>query len=148
MAKSFKRYLLAEVAFIGGTLLAVGSVITSDDLGEFKDPKDGKIKAVKPPASSIEIDADGRPVSSEDAEAYADLVGQMPAPRAQVMPFAPGGGEAMPAQQPGGLQLAGNQLNQPSAVAPQRRGGAGDVNAAAEKAADALAAKAEAAAKE
>lgn len=137
MAIKFKRFLLSEVAFIGGTLLAPGSVVTSDDLGTFKDPKDGKEKAVKPPASSIEIDENGRPVSDDDADAYASLVGTLPAPAAEIQPFTVGGGQAMPSQAPGGPQLAGNQLGQPSPVAPTRRGGNGDVNKAAEAAASA-----------
>lgn len=137
MAAKFKRFLLSEVAFIGGTLLAPGSIVTSDDLGTFKDPKDGKEKPVRAPASAIEVDESGRPVSSDDADAYASLVGSMPAPAAEIAPFAPGGGQAMPSQQPGGVQLAGQQVNQPSPVAPTRRGGNSDVNKAAEAAASA-----------
>lgn len=138
MAKAtFKRYLLTEVAFIGATLLAVGSVVTSDDLGEYKDPDDGKMKPVRPPASSIEIDENNRPVSKEDADAYVALIGSLPAPAAEIQPFTPGGGQAMPSQAPGGPQLAANQISQPSPVQPTRRGGNGDVNKAAEAAASA-----------
>lgn len=137
MAIKYRRFLLAEVAFIGGTLLAAGSVVTSEDLGEFKDPKDGKIKAVKPPLSSIEIDEAGRPVTAEGAEAYAQLVGSLPPAPAEVMPFTPGGGQALASQAPGGVQLAGQQLPQAAPEAPKRRGGNTDVNAAAEAAASA-----------
>lgn len=142
MAK-YRRFLLTEVSFIGGTLLVPGSVVTSEDLGEYKDPEGGKLKPVRPPASSIEIDANGQPVSSDDAESYTALVGSLPTPAAQVQPFAPGGGVASPTQAPGGPSIAANQLAQPSPVAPSRRGGNGDVNKAAEDASAALAAKAD-----
>lgn len=137
MAIKYRRFLLAEVAFIGGTLLAAGSVVTSDDLGEYKDPKDGKLKPVKPPMSSIEIDEAGRPVTAEGAEAYAALVGSLPPAPAEIQPFTPGGGQALPSQGPGGVQLAGQQLPQAAPEAPKRRGGNTDVNAAAEAAASA-----------
>ena len=138
------RFLLTEVAFIGGTLLTPGSVITSEDLGTYKDPQDGKQKGVRPPASSIAIDENGQPLSKEDADNYAALVGSLPPPVAQIQPFTAGGGEAFPSQPPGGPMLAANQLGQPSAVAPTRRGGNGDVNKAAEDATAALSAKADA----
>lgn len=134
---AYKRYMLAEVAFIGGTLLAVGSIVTSDDLGTYKDPKTGKKKPVRPPASSIEVDENNRPVSAEDGDNYAQLVGTLPAPAADIAPFTPGGGQGMPAQPPGSVQLAAQQVSQPSPVAPSRRGGNSDVNKAAEAAASA-----------
>lgn len=137
MALKYRRFLLAEVAFIGGTLLAAGSIITSDDLGEYKDPKDGKPKPVKPPLSSIEIDENGRPVTAEGMEAYTSLIGSLPPAPADIQPFTVGGGQALPTQAPGGVQLAGQQLSQPAAVAPTRRGGNTDVNKAAEAAASA-----------
>jgi len=144
MATKYRRFLLTEVSFIGSTLLVPGSVVTSDDLGEYKDPVDGKLKPVRPPASSIEIDADGRPVSKDDAESYSALVGSLPPAAPEAAAFAPGGGVASPTQAPGGPSIAANQLAQPSPVAPTRRGGNGDVNKAAEDATAALAAKADA----
>ncbi len=110
MAKA-KRWMLAEVGFFG-SLLAVGSIITQEDLGYGTDEK-GKKVAIKPPKSAIEVDELGRPVSDEDAAKYAEIFGgNVGVEIAAVAPFAPNptAPQAAPAQAPGGLQLAEGAL--------------------------------------
>jgi hypothetical protein len=73
------RYILTEPAFIGGVLLAAGSIITDDDLpeappvdaatGRVQTDDKGKPEApVKsaPPRSAIEVDENGVPVDDAD----------------------------------------------------------------------------------
>lgn len=108
MSKAVYGWMLASTGFFG-SLLAPGSIITQDDLGYAEVPvkdKEGKPTgktervAVKPPRDAIEIGADGKPVNSDDEQAYAEIFG------AAAIPF----GGAAPAQSPGGLQLAANNL--------------------------------------
>lgn len=141
MAK-VKIYMLTQAAFIAGTLLAPGSRITSEDLGTFKDG-DGKDQPVRPPSTAIEVDARGAPVSEDDASAYEAMLSAAPIDPGLVSPVSIGaGGIGAPAQAPGGVHLAANQLVQPGAVQPQRRGGgksAGDASGAGNASAEAAA---------
>lgn len=100
-----KRWILANVAFIASSLVAAGSVITEEDLGKVKvtDPETGKQKLVpvKPPHDAIEIDAKGNPKDDSRADDLANLIGSL-----AVL----SGAAAAPAQTPGGVSLAANQL--------------------------------------
>lgn len=138
-----KYYRLTEVSFIGGSLLAPGSFITSADLGIVKNAK-GEEEYVRPGATMVEVDEAGNPVN--DAEA-AKLQGAAAA--LVEVPL-----NTAPTQAPGGVSLAANSLRtapegaadavlamqqdnldkapepagaitagQPLAEAPQRRGG-------------------------
>lgn len=124
MAKAkFRRWVLTEPAFIAATLLAAGSIITSDDLGTGKS-KEGKAEPVAPPSTAIEIDDKGNPVSEADNHALDALVNAGPAPAELIAPISPGAGAVgAPAQAPGGVQLAANALEAPSTLAVNRRGG-------------------------
>lgn len=112
MAK-LRHFILTDVSFIGGVLLAAGSRITSDDLGTYVDPADGKTKPVKPGETLVEVDETGAPVNDRDYDrlrtVLADVAG---VPIAPVMPFAPNAtkAQAAPAQPPGGVAIAENQL--------------------------------------
>lgn len=103
-----QRWMLASVGFFG-SLLAPGSIITQDDLGfvTVKD-EDGKEKRepVKPPRDAIEIDEAGNPVDKRRSDDMAEILGHA------AIPF----GGAAPAQSPGGLQLAANNLNNLPAI--------------------------------
>ena len=105
-----KHFVLSEVSFIGGALLAVGSRVTSDDLGTYIDAKDGKEKEVSPGRTLIEIDGDtGQPVNKGDYAALQGIAGSLSVePIAAVAPFAPHPTRAQgaPAQPPGGVSLA------------------------------------------
>lgn len=100
-----KRWILANVAFIASSLVAAGSVITQEDLGKVKvtDAETGKEKLVnvKPPHDAIEIDGNGNPIDKAKAEDLANLIGSL---------AIHAGGAAAPAQTPGGVSLAANQL--------------------------------------
>lgn len=100
-----KRWILANVAFIASSLVAAGSVITEEDLGKVKvtDPETGKQKLVpvKPPHDAIEIDAKGNPKDDSRAADLANLIGSL---------AVSSGAAAAPAQTPGGVSLAANQL--------------------------------------
>ena len=136
MAK-FRRYILTEPAFIAGTLLALGSRVTSEDLGSFTDPVTKKEVAIKPPASSIEIAENGDALTAEDHATLVELLaGIAPAVQAPISPFnaeaayLPQGAPAKPA---GGSIFAAGDL--PQAAAPSRRGGRSNSDASAEAAA-------------
>lgn len=141
MAK-LKIYMLTQAAFIAGTLLAPGSRITSDDLGTFKDG-DGKDQPVRPPSTAIEVDANGQPVSDEDGAAFEAMLSAAPIDPDLISPVSIGaGGIGAPAQAPGGVHLAANQLAQPGAVQPTRRSGSkssGDASGAGNATAEAAA---------
>lgn len=100
-----KRWILANVAFIAGSLVAPGSIITEEDLGkvETKDEETGKTKLVpvKPPHDAIEIDAKGNPKDSDRAGDLSELLGTL---AIHV------GGASAPAQTPGGVSLAANEM--------------------------------------
>lgn len=100
-----KRWILANVAFIASSLVAAGSIITQEDLGKVKvtDAETGKEKLVdvKPPHDAIEIDEKGNPKNRAQAEDLANLIGSL---------AIHAGGAAAPAQTPGGVSLAANQL--------------------------------------
>lgn len=136
MAK-FRRYILTEPAFIAGTLLAVGSRVTSDDLGSFTDPVTKKEVAIKPPASSIEIDENGDALTAEDHATLVELLaGIAPAHQAPISPFNADAAylpQGAPAQPAGGPMFAAGDL--PQAAAPSRRGGRSNSDASAEAAA-------------
>lgn len=131
MAKA-QRWILASVGFFG-SLLAPGSIITQEDLGfatvKEKDEngvETGKEKrvAVKPPRDAIEINERGEPVHARDAQTFAEIFGTA------AIPF----GGAAPAQSPGGLQLAANNLNNLPAITaghpnPADLAGAGNFDA-------------------
>lgn len=109
-----KHFVLSGVSFIGGALLAVGSRVTSDDLGTYIDPKDGEEKDVTPGRTLIEIDgATGQPVNKADYAALQGIAGSLSVePIAAVAPFAPNPTKAQgsPTQPPGGVSLANNAL--------------------------------------
>lgn len=100
-----KRWILANVAFIASSLVAPGSIITEEDLGTtiVKDPETGKEKEVKvkPPHDAIEIDADGNPKDKDRAGDLSNLIGSL---------AVHSGGASAPAQTPGGVSLAANEL--------------------------------------
>lgn len=100
-----KRWILANVAFIASSLVAPGSIITEEDLGTtiVKDPETGKEKEVKvkPPHDAIEIDANGNPKDKAQAGTLSELIGSL---------SIHAGGAAAPAQTPGGVSLAANEL--------------------------------------
>lgn len=99
-----KRWILANVAFIASSLVAAGSIITQEDLGKVKITDDAgkeKLVNVKPPHDAIEIDENGNPVDKRQAEDLANLIGSL---------AIHAGGAAAPAQTPGGVSLAANQL--------------------------------------
>lgn len=100
-----KRYMLTEPAFIGTALLAAGSIITDDDLPEGQEAEPGHYEGSgdqrvwipprlipgtsmrsPPPASAIEVDANGVPKRKEDA-GFAAL--RIPTEIAPVSPHAP-----------------------------------------------------------
>lgn len=121
-----QRWMLASVGFFG-SLLAPGSVITQDDLGfaKVKD-EDGKerLVAVAPPRDAIEVDEAGQPVDKRRSDDMAEILGYA------AIPF----GGAAPAQSPGGLQLAANNLNNLPAITaghpnPADLAGAGNADA-------------------
>lgn len=108
MSKKAYGWILASTGFFG-SLLAPGSIITQDDLGYALVPvkdADGNLTgkedrvAVKPPRDAIEIGNDGKPIHDKDQQSYAEIFGSA------AVPF----GGAAPAQSPGGLQLAANNL--------------------------------------
>ena len=100
-----KRWILANVAFIGSSLVAPGSIITEEDLGTtlVKDQETGKEKEVKvkPPHDAIEIDAKGNPKDEGRAGDLSNLIGSL---------AINSGAASSPAQTPGGVSLAANQL--------------------------------------
>lgn len=100
-----KRWILANVAFIASSLVAPGSIITEEDLGTVlvKDPETGKEKEVKvkPPHDAIEIDANGNPKDKDRAGDLSNLIGSL---------AVHAGGASAPAQTPGGVSLAANEL--------------------------------------
>lgn len=100
-----KRWILANVAFIASSLVAPGSIITEEDLGkvEVKDEETGKTKLVqvKPPHDAIEIDANGNPKDKGRADDLSTLIGSL---------AVHSGGASAPAQTPGGVSLAANEL--------------------------------------
>lgn len=83
-----KRFILEEPHFIGGTLLAAGSIVNEAELGEFK--KDGKTHKVEPGQFLIEVNAKGEPVKNEDRERLQNLgISAVPIEVAPVAPHAP-----------------------------------------------------------
>lgn len=136
MAK-LRRFIITEPAFIAGSLLAPGSIVTSDDLGTYVDPVSKKDKPVRPPASSIEVDENGDALSAEEHDQLVSLLaGIAPAVQSPVAPFDPEAryrGQGAPAQSPGGPQFAAVDLPQPAS--PSRRGGQSKSDAQAEAAA-------------
>lgn len=121
MAK-IKHYMLTEAAFIGGALLVAGSRINSDDLGTAEKPvldKEGKPTGktetvqVAPPKTAIEVDENGVPKSTADADLLAQAVaGVSGVPIAPVQPHAPNPThpQGAPAQPAGGVQVVDRQL--------------------------------------
>lgn len=104
-----KRWILANVAFIAGSLVSAGSIITEGDLGtyDYVDDQGERHKGkVAPPRDAIEVDENGNAKSKKDAYALSELIGSA------AVPF----GGAAPAQAPGGVALAANQL-QPAITA-------------------------------
>lgn len=105
---TLKHYILTGVSFIGGSLLAPGSRVTSDDLGTYRDPATGTERPVKPGETLVEVTEDGRPIDETAAWKLQSLAGQMSdMPIAAVQPFSPNptAAQGAPAQSPGGLQL-------------------------------------------
>lgn len=108
-----KHYVLTGVSFIGGSLLAPGSRVTSDDLGTYRDPATGQERAVKPGETLVEVTEDGRPIDDTAAwklQSVAGMVGDMPI--AAVQPFSPNptAAQGAPAQAPGGVSLVEGHL--------------------------------------
>ena len=112
---ALKYYRLTEVSFIGGALLAAGSIVTSQDLGTYTDPADGKEKEVKPGSALVEVDEAGKPKTDAGARALQAVLGNIaPMEIAAVAPFSPNPTrpQGAPTQAPGGLSLAENDLPQ------------------------------------
>jgi hypothetical protein len=134
-----KRYILTEAHFIGGSLLAAGSIVTEADLGTYRDEK-GKEQAVKAGSGLVEVDAKGQPVNDDDQARLRDLgVSAVPIEVAPVAPHAPnptapqalpphGTGEVVPpgqyvaAQGVESDEAAEARQDQADALKPTRRG--------------------------
>lgn len=108
-----RHYVLTGVSFIGGTLLAPGSRVTSDDLGTYRDPVSGEELPVKPGELLVEVNPDGSPIDDVAAWKLQSIAGQLSdMPIAAVQPFAPNPTQPQgaPAQPPGGVSLVDRQL--------------------------------------
>lgn len=108
-----KHYVLVGVSFIGGSLLAPGSRVTSDDLGTYRDPSTGRELPVKPGETLVEVTEDGRPIDETAAWKLQSIAGQLSVmPIAAVQPFSPNptAAQGAPAQAPGGVSLAEQHL--------------------------------------
>jgi hypothetical protein len=108
-----KHYVTIGVSFIGGSLLAVGSRVTSDDLGTYRDPSSGVERQVKPGETLVEVNADGTPVDATAAWRLQSVAGNLSdMPIAAVQPFAPNptAPQGAPAQPPGGVSLVEGHL--------------------------------------
>jgi len=142
MAK-LKYYTLAGTSFIGGALLAAGSRVTSDDLGSYRDPADGKTKPVKPGELLIETDEAGRPLTDDGALALQGVLGDIAGqPIAAVAPFSPNPTrpQGAPSQPAGGVSLAENALQTEPATGVESEEAAAARAEQAENNADAVAA--------
>lgn len=108
-----KHYVLIGVSFIGGSLLAPGSRVTSDDLGTYRDPGTGTERPVKPGETLVEVTEDGRPIDEAAAWKLQSIAGQLSdMPIAAVQPFSPNPTrpQGAPAQAPGGVSLVEGHL--------------------------------------
>jgi hypothetical protein len=128
-----KRYILAEPHYIGGVLLAAGSIVTDDDLGTFKAPADDergkylpngqlnpdfkpRFKAgdevqVEAGSQLIEVDAKGSPKNKADERRLTEAgISAAPIEVAPVAPHAPN------PTQPQGLPAHGTGELQPPGV--------------------------------
>lgn len=109
-----RHFVTTEVQFIAGSLLAPGSRVTSDDLGQFRDPVSGDMRAVEPARSMVEVDANGQPIDDLNAAKMQGVVGDFAGvPIAAVQPFSPNPTrpQGAPTQPPGGVSLADNALH-------------------------------------
>ncbi len=114
-----KHYVLIGVSFIGGSLLAPGSRVTSDDLGTYRDPSTGTERPVKPGETLVEVTEDGRPIDEVAAWKLQSVAGQLSdMPIAAVSPFSPNptAPQGAPAQAPGGVSLVEGHLRTGPAV--------------------------------
>lgn len=108
-----KHYVLIGVSFIGGSLLAPGSRVTSDDLGTYRDPSSGEERSVKPGETLVEVNEDGTPVDETSAWRLQSVAGDLSdMPIAAVQPFSPNptAPQGAPAQAPGGVSLVEGHL--------------------------------------
>jgi len=108
-----KHYVLIGVSFIGGSLLAPGSRVTSDDLGTYRDPATGTERPVKPGETLVEVTEDGKPIDDAAAWKLQGIAGQLSdMPIAAVQPFSPNptAPQGAPAQAPGGVSLVEGHL--------------------------------------
>jgi hypothetical protein len=95
------RYILLQPHFIGGTLLAAGSIVTDEDLGE----------GVEAGNEMVEVNAKGQPKSKEDADRLRGLgIPTEPIEVAPVSPHAPNPTmpQALPPHGIGEVEPAGN----------------------------------------
>src|SRR5690349_602209 len=100
-----KRFMLKEPHFIGGALLAAGSIVTEGDLG-----KDRKGHKTKPGEGLVEINAHGQAVDRDEADEVQRLgVSAIPVEVAPVSPHAPNPTmpQALPAHNVGEVLPAG-----------------------------------------
>lgn len=127
-----RYFIVSEVSFIGGSMLAPGSRVTSDDLGEYKDPTTGEMTPVTPGTTLIETDENGELLDDERAEELQQVLGGLrvgASTSLSVPPTAPGGARLAQnnlVDAPGGDNEAEAVLamtaGQPSPEAPKRRG--------------------------
>lgn len=108
-----KHYVLIETSFIGGSLLAPGSRVTSVDLGTYTDPTTGTVRPVKPGETLVEVHEDGSPVDRASADKLRAVAGDVAGiPIAAVQPFSPNPTrpQGAPTQPPGGVSLVEGAL--------------------------------------
>lgn len=108
-----RHFVVVSASFIGGSLLAPGSRVTSDELGTYKDPRTGEQVPVKPGETLVEVNADGSPVDDAAADKLAAVAGDAAGiPIAAVQPFSPNPTrpQGAPGQPAGGVSLAEGQL--------------------------------------
>lgn len=119
MSKIATLFVVIAPSFIGGSLLAPGSRVTQDDLGYASDPVTGAVVPTKAGDTLAAINPDGSPFDDEAAYKLHSIAGQLgEMPIAAVAPFSPNPTrpQGAPAQPPGGVMMAENQMRTAPAV--------------------------------